>query len=307
MAAAHCWGELSVQKQKFVNLPVEIQLSVLAHLPAKQLLTTRLVSKAFKAVIDVNEVSLAIRVMEQRLSKLRKDMHVFDYSDTPMFEALKHWTKAKGMWAVASETYQMGFSTHFIAHRTTYRDRWETYDVLVYVWNLINAHLLVRAGKSIDDSDLYASVVEKLRIISLPHWVGAVQGDSESSDIQRVMGGELQDAEIYGEGREGISTFTHRSVTRDRASSATMSLLQSPEETQVFLNHFGLPAAKEYQNSTVGPKTRSTNTGLDPRVLVSYCINQDDEQEFRCHWAAAKAKEGRSLHGACVIDMLYVW
>lgn len=307
MAAAQCWGELSVQKQKFVNLPVEIQLSVLAHLPAKQLLTTRLVSKAFKAVIDVNEVSLAARVMEPRLSKLRKDMDAFDYSGTPIFEALKHWTKAKGTWAAASETYQMGFATHFTAHRTTQRDPWLTYDVIAYVWSLLNAHLLVHAGKPIDDSQFYASVVEKLRMISLPHWVGAVQGDSESSDAQRVINGELENAEIHGEGWEGISTFTHRAVTRDRASSTRMSLMQYPEEVQVFLDHFGLPAAKEYPNSTVGPKTHSTYTGLDPRVLVSYCINQDDEQEFRCHWAAAKAKEGRSLHGACVIDMLYVW
>lgn len=284
---------LLARSRSSIDLPREVQLKVLELLSATQLLSIRVVSKAFQMLINQHEATFAKTTLERRIFELRTDMSASDCSGKPTFEALKQWTKAKGIWLQRDDLC----SWHFTILFASGHKRYELDEILSYVSCLLKIHLRQNGLRYMHVSDEIDGQLEyMIKTMAVPAWAKAVQGDFDESDLRRVVNGELADTPIYclePTDGDGSSEFPHRTVSGGQFVPSKL-VMQIPHQSNAFMSYFGLPLSPEYKHRVFG------------RPLASYCVNTRHAHEFRRRWAAAKSKEGRSLVEASDLEFVYV-
>ncbi|KAF7193596.1 hypothetical protein HII31_05060, partial [Pseudocercospora fuligena] len=95
-------ADMSKQNTDFLHLPNELQLSVLSHLPAKDVQRARRVCKHICALVDEpsNAQLLYTRTCQREYARLQADVSFsMDYSSVGFLDALDRFCEMRGIWS----------------------------------------------------------------------------------------------------------------------------------------------------------------------------------------------------------------
>jgi hypothetical protein len=287
------------------DLPDELRLLVLSDLPATQLLTMRLVTSAFKYLIDNDELKLAQATIGIKKWEYEKKVSEFDYSDTSIYSALKHWVQHKRLWFINWMYTTEDFANHYA---TCYDgDCNAALSVGQYASDLLALHAELHLPKRPSrERGGTKAIYQRARKLQMSSWMTRNGRVHLENDLSRVAQGELGELTVHDyfqlQGMHRNDVYTEGFPTRPLARVTWAYFCQTPIFSTAMEEDFLATFDLKPMNASGGHHYQA------PRL--AYCIEAgraDDAEVFKLRVAQAIREELRPLQMASILDSVYVW